>query len=83
MGILDTAPVDESVVFTVGNSNFMRPSSVGSKVLGDIRVRNVYVCEECPVNILSESCLLSQGVDIEKKSSSKVATVCMVVSLSC
>ena len=53
----------------------MRPSSVGSKVLGDIRVRNVYVCEECPVNILSESCLLSQGVDIEKKSSSKVATV--------
>ena len=75
LGILDTAPVDESVVFTVGNSNFMRPSSVGSKVLGDIRVRNVYVCEECPVNILSESCLLSQGVDIEKKSSSKVATV--------
>jgi hypothetical protein len=75
LGILDASPVEESVVFTVGNSNFMRPSSKGSKVLGDIRVRNVFVCEECPVNILSESCLLSQGVDIENKSSSKVATV--------
>ena len=74
-GMSDTSTVEESVVFTVGNSNFMRPSSKGSKVLGDIRVRNVFVCEECPVNILSESCLLSQGVDIEKKSSSKVATV--------
>ena len=55
-----------STVFTVGNDHVMSPTHSGSVMVGGVKVTNVFLCQECPVNILSESRLLLAGVDISK-----------------
>ena len=66
-----------STVFTVGNDHVMSPTHSGSVMVGGVKVTNVFFCQECPVNILSESRLLLAGVDISKcaKDSSTVLSV--------
>ena len=44
----------------------MSPTHSGSVMVGGVKVTNVFLCQECPVNILSESRLLLAGVDISK-----------------
>ena len=55
-----------SIAFTVGNDHVMSPTYSGSVMVGGVKVTNVFLCKECPVNILSESRLLLAGVDIFK-----------------
>jgi hypothetical protein len=62
-----------SVMFTVGNDHMMSPTHVGSVKLGDLKVSNVYFCKECPVNIVSESRLLTVGIDVNKVAKTGVA----------
>jgi hypothetical protein len=35
-------------------------------MVGGVKVTNVFLCQECPVNILSESRLMLAGLDISK-----------------
>jgi len=64
-----------TTVFTVGNDHVMSPSHTGSVMVGGIEVKNVFLCTECPVNILSESRLMLAGVDISKKADDSSAVL--------
>lgn len=64
-----------TTVFTVGNDHVMSPSHTGSVMVGGIKVKNVFLCTECPVNILSESRLMLAGVDISKKADDSSAVL--------
>ena len=50
------------------NDHVMSPTHSGSVMVGGIKISNVFLCQECPVNILSESRLMLAGVGISKKS---------------
>ena len=63
----ETRPCPGDVSFTVGNSNSMVPSSVGSVKFGNVELSDVYLCNDCPINIVSESRLAQKGCVITKK----------------
>jgi hypothetical protein len=65
----------DSILFTVGNDQIMSPSHVGNVVLGAVTLTNVYYCEDCPVNLISEARLLSSGADVVKRSLQGAAVV--------
>ena len=64
-----------STVFTVGNDHVMSPTHSGSVMVGGVKVTNVFLCQECPVNILSESRLMLAGLDISKSAQDHSATL--------
>ena len=66
-----------STVFTVGNDHVMSPTHSGSVMVGGLKVTNVFLCQECPVNILSESRLMLAGLDISKSAQDHSAQLSM------
>ena len=61
--------------FTVGNNQIMRAEQVGVLDFGGGTLQKVFYCPDCPLNLISESCLVSAGADVIKKARSKVANV--------
>lgn len=70
----DVRTCSPDVSFTVGNNDIMTPTSVGSVTFGEVTLQNVYLCTDCPVNIVSESRLVQKGCLILKEGSKAVVS---------
>ena len=55
-----------SLKFKCGDDQYVEPTHVGKVKVGNLLLSKVYLCKECPVNIVSEIQLLHEGVDIVK-----------------
>ena len=64
--VLEDAKSVSGVNFTVGNDQSMSPSHIGSVNMGDFTFKNVYFCEKCPINLLSEGKLVESGLHVNK-----------------
>ena len=51
---------------TVGNGQVLQASQSGTVHFNDVSLSGVLVCEQCPVNIISEGKLLEKGLTITK-----------------
>ncbi len=66
MGSLATLPSPEKL--TVGNGQILQAVQSGSVYFNDVSLSGVLLCEQCPVNIISEGKLLEKGLSINKSS---------------
>ena len=53
---------------TVGNGQVLQAEKSGTVHFNDVSLSDVLVCEQCPVNIVSEGRLLEKGLTITKTS---------------
>ena len=51
---------------TVGNGQVLQAAKAGTVHFNDVSLSGVLVCEQCPVNIISEGKLLEKGLTISK-----------------
>jgi hypothetical protein len=51
---------------TVGNGQVLQASQSGTVHFNDVSLSGVLLCEQCPVNIISEGKLLEKGLTITK-----------------
>ena len=51
---------------TVGNGQVLQAMQMGTVYFNDVSLSGVLVCEQCPVNIISEGKLLEKGLSISK-----------------
>jgi hypothetical protein len=63
-GTLATLSVPSQL--TVGNGQVLVASQSGTVHFNDVSLSGVLVCEQCPVNIISEGKLLEKGLTITK-----------------
>ena len=63
--MIDPVPVQNGALyFTCGNEQLLKPSHVGSVRVGGVVLSEVYYCNKCPLNLMSEAKLLAKGADV-------------------
>jgi hypothetical protein len=63
-GTLKTLPTP--ALLTVGNGQVLKAAKSGTVHFNDVSLSDVLICEQCPVNIISEGKLLKKGLTITK-----------------
>ena len=53
-------------LLTVGNGQVLKAAKSGTVHFNDVSLSDVLICEECPINIISEGKLLEKGLTITK-----------------
>ena len=74
--MIDPVPLQNGALyFTCGNEQLLKPSHVGSVRVGGVVLSDVYYCNKCPLNLMSEAKLLAKGADVMKTANDRSAKV--------
>ena len=67
-------PVGENTL-TIGNNDTMQPTYVGQVKICSVTLQRVYLCQDCPIKLLSEGVFMTKGFDVVKRNSTKSVQV--------